>query len=308
MLRNYFTVALRNLHRNKAYALINILDLALSMTCGILIFTLVKHHLSFDDFHAHSDRVYRIVTELHRDIVAYNPSVPSPLGKHFRDDYTFGEKVARIATVRGQLITLKKGNKLEKFREEQGLAFTEPVFFEIFHYPLQQGNPQTALSEPNTAILTQRMAKKYFGGDDPIGKTFWLNNRIPFRVTGILKDLPANTDRRTEIYVSYPTLKAHDPWLAHETGGWDGIRDGMECYVRLRPSVSVAQVESVLPAYVKKYRPTSKNVHHYKLQPLAEVHFDGRYGGPMAKKNLWVLSLIGLFLLATACVNFINLA
>lgn len=308
MLRNYFTIALRNLQRNKAYALINILDLALSMTCGIFIFTLVTHHLSFDTFHPQADRIYRIVTELHRDNVAYNPFVPSPLGKHFRDDYTFGEKVARIATVRDQLITLKKGSELEKFKEDQGLAFTEPAFFEIFNYPLQQGHPKTALSEPNTAILTQRMATKYFGGENPIGKTFWLNNRIPFRVTGILANLPANTDRQTEIYVSYLTLKAHDPWLAHEIDGWDGIRDGVECFVRLRPSVSVAQVESVLPAYVKKYRPTSKNVHHYKLQPLAEVHFDSRYGGAMEKKNVWVLSLIGLFLLVTACVNFINLA
>ncbi|GAB3269719.1 ABC transporter permease [Larkinella harenae] len=308
MFLNYLTVAFRNLQRNKVYTFINGAGLALGMMCGILIFTLVKYHLSFDNFHEHSDRIYRVVTEMHRDNIGYSSSVPVPLGKNFRNDYTFGEKVARIVTVRDQLITLKTGGEPQKIKEEQGVAFTEPEFFEIFNYPLQEGNIRTALQAPNTVIMTERMARKYFGGANPVGRSFLLNNTILLQVTGILKDLPANTDRTAELFVSFPTLKKYDPWLADDIISWGGIRDGVECFVRLRPSVSVAQVESVLPAYVKKYRPTSKNVHHYKLQPLADVHFNARYGGAMEKKNLWVLSVIGLFLLVTACVNFINLA
>ncbi len=308
MIRNYFKIAFRNLLRSKGYTLINILGLALSMTCGILIFTLVRHHLSFDNFHAHPDRIYRIVTELHRDNIGYSRSVPSPLGKYFRNDYTFGEKVARIAAMPDELITLKKGSEPVKFKEKQGLAFTEPEFFEIFNYPLLQGNKKTALIEPNTAILTERMAKKYFGDEDPMGKSFWLNNTIAFQVTGILKNLPENTDRKTEIFVSWTSLKSYDPWLAHDIDGWGGIFDGVECFVLLRPGVSPSQVEKVFPAYVQKYRSNSKNVHHYKLQPLADMHFDARYQGIMEKRNLWVLSVIGLFLLITACVNFVNLA
>ncbi|GAB3999705.1 ABC transporter permease [Spirosoma daeguense] len=308
MLRNYVKIAFRNLQRNKGYTLINVLGLALSITCGILIFTLVNHHLSFDNFHANSDRIYRMVTEMHRDNIGYNNNVPSPLGKHFRNDYTFGEKVGRIIHIDDPLITLKEGSYVKKIKEEQGLAFTEPEYFDIFNFPMLDGTAKNALSEPNTAILTERIAKKYFGDENPIGKSFWLNNRISFRVTGLLKNLPANTEQKAEIFVSFPTLKTYDPWLAHDTDGWNGIRDGVSCYVLLRPSVSPAQVESVLPVYVKKYRPTSKNVHHYKLQPLSEVHFDARFGGAMEKKNLWVLAIIGLFLLITACVNFINLA
>ncbi|WP_080056356.1 ABC transporter permease [Spirosoma aerolatum] len=308
MIRNYLKIAFRNLQRNKGYTLINVAGLALSMTCGILIFTLVSHHLSYDNFHANADRIYRIVTEMHRDNIGYNHSVPSPLGKHFRNDYTFGEKVARIISVDDQLITLRNGTDFKKIKEEEGVAFTEPEFFDMFNFPLLEGDKKTALLEPNTAIMTERMAKKYFGDENPIGKTFWLNNRIVFRVTGILKDFPANTDRKNEIFVSYPTLKAYDSWLANDIDGWGGIRDGVECYIQLRPGISVAQVEGVMPAYVKKYRPTSKNVHHYKLQPLADVHFNAQYGGVMEKKNLWVLAIIGLFLLGTACVNFINLA
>lgn len=306
MLRNYFKIAFRNLLKNKGYTMINVWGLALSMACGILIFTLVRYHLSFDNFHEHPDRIYRIVTELHRDNIGYNPSVPSPLGKYFRNDYTFGEKVARIATMRDDLITVKKGNEPVKFKEKQGLAFTEPEFFEIFNYPLLRG--KTALTEPNTAVLTEQMAKKYFGDEDPIGKSFLLNNTINFQVTGILKNLPENTDRKVEIFVSWPTLQSYDPWLAHDIDGWGGIRDGVECFVLLRPGVSPAEVEKVFPPYVQKYRPNSKNVHHYKLQPLADMHFDARYRGVMEKRNLWVLSVIGLFLLVTACVNFVNLA
>ncbi|PLK42797.1 ABC transporter permease [Emticicia sp. TH156] len=307
MFKNYLKIAIRNLQRNKIYAIINILGLALSMSCGILIFALVKHHLSFDNFHHNSDRIYRIVTEQHRDNISYANSVPNPLGKAFRNDYTFGEKVARICTFDEQLITLKQGGEIKKFKDKQGVAFTEPEFFEIFNYPLLQGDRKTVLSEPNTAILTERAAKKYFGNESPINRTFKLDNRIEFKVTGVLKDLPANSDRKTEIYASYPTLKAYNEWFASDDS-WGGIASSMQCFVLMRPGVSIAEVEKVMPAYVKKYRPTSKNVHHYKFQPLAEMHFDARYGGPMDKKNLWVLSFIGLFLIITACVNFINLA
>jgi len=308
MLRSYAKIGWRNLARNKAYTTINVAGLALSMTCGILIFTFVKHHLSFDNFHQNSGRIYRIVTELHRDGIAYRSSVPSPLGGAFRNDYTFGEKVARVYTERDALITIKDKNETIKFKEADGLAFTEPEFFDIFNLPLIQGNKKTALTAPNTAVVTEAIAKKYFGSEDPIGQTFWLSNKIAFTITGILKNFPQNTDLRAGIFASYATLISYDRWLAHDTDGWGGIRDGMRCYTLLQPNVSPTEVESVLSAYVKKYRPTSKNVHQYKLQPLADVHFNAHYGGAISKQKLWILAVIGSFLLATACVNFINLA
>lgn len=307
MLRNYLKIALRNLVRNKAYASINIFGLALGMACGLLIFMLVKYHLSFDNFHAHSDRIYRIVTELHRDIVEYDPSVPSPLGKAFRDDYDFAEKVARVATYDDAVITINTGKEVKNFKQEGGFAFAERAYFDIFNFPLIKGNQQTALQEPNTAIITERLARTYFGDANPIDKTIRFGKNIDAKITGILKDLPENTLQKTEIFVSYSTLKQQEEWLAGDDA-WGGISGVMKCYVRLRPQVSVAQVERVFPAYVTKHRPTNTNVHHYKLQPLSDVHFDARYGGPMEKKNLWILSFIGVFLIVTACVNFINLA
>lgn len=307
MLSNYCKIAWRNLLRNKAYTAINVLGLALGMTCGILIFTLVSYHLDFDTFHPDSERTYRIVTEQHRDVISYTSGVPGPLGKAFRNDYTLGEKVARINTADEVLITIRDSRETRKFKEEAGVAFVETDFFDLFNFPMIQGDAKTALTQPNTAILTQRMAWKYFGDANPINKTFRLDNKVDFRVTGVLTDLPTNTDRKSKIFVSYNTLKQYDEWLASDDA-WGGINSSMECYVRLRPGVTPAQVEAVLSDYVTKYRPTNKNVHHYKLQPLADIHFNAQYGGVMTKTNLWVLSLIGLFLLLTACVNFINLA
>ncbi len=307
MLSNYLKTSLRNLRRNKTYAIINILGLALGMACGLLIFMLVKYHLSIDNFHAESDRIYRIVTEQHRDVISHTAGVPSPLGKAFREDYDFAEKVARIASEEDMTITVKDGDEIELFKEEGGVAIVEPEYFDIFNFPLIEGNMKTALVEPNTAIITERLAKKYFGDENPINKTFQFGDKIDAKITGILKDFPKNTDQKTEIFVSYPTLKQHNEWLAGDDA-WGGINSGMQCYVRLRPQVAVAQVEKVFPAYVTKYRPTSTNVHHYKLQPLDDIHFNADYGGTMTKRNLWVLAFIGIFLIVTACVNFINLA
>ncbi|MFD1140442.1 ABC transporter permease [Larkinella insperata] len=307
MIRNYFKIALRNLERKKAYTLINVSGLALGMTCGILIFKLISYHLNFDTFHPNADRIYRFVTEQHRETVSYKPNVPNPFGKVFRNDYTFGEKVARIASSNDVLISLRNGGQIQKFKENAGVAFVETDFFDIFNYPLLRGDFKTVLSEPNTAILTEKMAKKYFGDRNPINQTFRLDNKVQFRITGILKDLPVNTDRKTEIFLSYNTLKQYDEWMASDES-WGGMNSAMQCFVRLKPGVSPEQVEQVLPAYVKKYRPTSKNVHHYKLQPLADIHFNPRYGGTISKSNLWILGGIGFFLIITACINFINLA
>ncbi|MGV3560402.1 ABC transporter permease [Larkinella arboricola] len=307
MIRNYFQIALRNLERKKSYTFINVSGLALGMACGILIFMLISYHLSFDNFHANADRIYRFVTEQHRETVSYRPNVPNPFGKVFRNDYTFGEKVARIASSNDVLISLKTGGEIRKFKEDAGVAFAETDFFDIFNYPLLRGDFKTVLREPNTAILTERMARKYFGDQNPINQTFHLDNKVQFRITGILKDLPVHTDRKTEIFLSYNTLRQYDEWMASDES-WGGMNSAMQCFVQLKPGVSPAQVEEVLPAYVKKYRPTNKNVHHYKLQPLADIHFNPRYGGAISKSNLWVLACIGFFLIVTACINFINLA
>ena len=308
MLKNYLKIALRNLKRSKSYAFINILGLALGITCAILIFMLVRYHLSFDNFHANSDRIYRVVTEFHNETVSLQSGVPSPLGKAFRNDFTFAEKTARIINYDNELISLPNSKDNQKFEEENGVAFAEPEFFDIMNYPLLQGDKKTALSEPNSAIVTEAIAQKYFGKTKAIGQTIRVDNKINYKITGILKNLPVNSDRKQEIYLSYINLKDKNEWIAKDDS-WMGVYSESECYVLLKEGVTQATVEKALPSLSKKYYPPKDaSGWQFKLQPLSDIHFNAELGGYMEKKNLWALSFIGIFLIITACVNFINLA
>jgi putative ABC transport system permease protein len=304
MYKNYVTTAWRNILRKKSSAAINILSLTLGTTCALLIFSLVTYHLSFDDFHADTDRIYRFVTEEHSDQIEYEASVPPPFGKYFREDYTFSEQVARLCTSEDELITITENDESRKFNET--ISFAEPEFFKIFNFPLITGDQKTILVDANTAILTGRFAKKYFGDESAIGKVIRLNNKIDFVITGVLQDLPTNSDIKTEIYFSYSTVKQYNEWLASDDG-WGGITSSVQTFTKLKTGVNPSDVEAAIQAYVKKYRAKSKNVHHYKLQPLNDVHFNARYSGVMSKTKIWVLSLVGALLVLTAGLNFINL-
>ena len=309
MIKNYFKIAWRNLQRNKAYATINVIGLSLGIACGILIFTLVSYHLSFDTHHKNKDRVYRLVTEWHDETVGHSAAVPQPLGKAFRNDYTFAEKTARAVDFENTLISLPGEKEVKKFEEEQGVVFVEPDFFDILDFPLVKGNKATALRQPNQSLVTQKIAKKYFGSiDNALGKTIKLENKTDFIITGILKDLPPNTDRRQEIYLSYENLKDRNPWVASDSS-WGGVYSGSQCYTLLKPSVTAAQVNKALPQTVKKfYKDREVKVWQFKLQPLADIHFNPDFNGYADKKYLWALFFIGIFLIITACVNFVNLA
>jgi len=307
MIKNYFKIAWRNLSRNRSYAFINIVGLSLGIACAILIFTLVSYHLSFDTYHTNKDRVYRLVTEFHDETTGHSPAVPQPLGKAFRTEYSFSEKTARVVDYENTLITLQ-GSDNKKFMEESGVVFAEPAFFDILDFPLVKGNPKTVLVQPNEALVTEKIAKKYFGKEEAMGKTIRLNNNINFIITGILKDIPPNTGRRQEIYLSYSNLRAHSAWLASDSS-WGGVYSGSQAYTLLKPGITAAQVNKALPQTVNKYY-TGRDVKvwQFKLQPLADIHFNPDFDGYADKKYLWALFFIGLFLIITACVNFINLA
>lgn len=306
MFKNYFKIAWRNIIRNKVYTTINIVGLSLGIACSILIFVLVSYHLSFDNFHHNKERIYRVVTEFHQDQISRTQGVPSPLAKALRNDYTFAEKVARIVHYGGDVISIPDKNK--KFREDW--AIVQPSFFDIFNFPLIQGDVKTALKDPNTAIITQKIAKKYFGNENPIGKIIRIDDRANLKITGVLKDKPQNTDIGQEIFVSDQNLKDFSKWLASDDS-WGGVSSGCQCFVLLKSGVTPANVESVFPSLKKKYYANNTDAikqDWFKLQPLADIHFNTDYDGYVNKKYLWALALIGLFLIVTACVNFINLA
>ena len=317
MLRNYFSaghsvkIAFRNLRNRKAYAIINIAGLSLGIACGILIFTVVSYHLSFENFHKNKNRVYRITSDyLYPDGIEHQPGVPGPLGKAFRNDYAFAEKTARVMSFGNALISLPGETTIKKFNEENGVAFAEPEFFDVFTFPLLVGD-KNALSEPDNALITEQLAKKYFGDDNAIGKIIrysYATSSHDFKIAGILKNIPANTFRNQEIYVPFVNLKDRSPRLAREDN-WGSVSGNMQCFILLNQHTSKASAEKVLPAFNKKYNtPGDAKLTRYNLQPLSDIHFNTDYDGYADKKYIWALAFVGIFLIITACVNFINLA
>ncbi|HPH85696.1 MAG TPA: ABC transporter permease [Ferruginibacter sp.] len=308
MFQNYIKLAWRNLKRNRSYAMINIAGLSLGIACSILIFALISYHLNFDRFHHNRDRIYRLVTEWHDFEVNYSGAVPAPLGKEVRTAYSFSEKTARVISYEGVLISVREKGTLQKFEEDNGVAYVEPTFFDILNFPLIKGNIKSALNDPNTAIITEKMAKKYFGHSDPIGKIITVDNKSNFTITGILKDIPTNTDLRQEIYLSYQNLKDKQAFLASDSS-WAGVYSGSQCFTLLKPGVNVAEANRQLQTIVPKYfTGRDLKVWKFKLQPLSDIHFNIDFGADVNKKYLWAFFFIGLFLIITACVNFVNLA
>lgn len=308
MIRNYWKIAIRSLKRNKVYTLTNVFGLTLGITCTIFIFSLVKYHLNVDTFHTKKDRIYRIVTENHLEQTVYSPGGPPPVGKAFREDYTFAEKVARVYVRRERLISLPLSPDKQKFQVEEGIAFAEPDFFHILDFPLTQGNKNTVLTEPKTALVTERIAKRFFGETDPIGKIIRLDNKLDFRIDGVLQDLPDNTDRRQEIYLSFSSLKDYNPWAGNDDN-WLSYADEMQSFVLLKPGVLPAKVNEAFRAFSNKYYDGNYvKEWQFRLQPLSDIHFNPDFDGKISKTNLWVLSFIAVFLIITASVNFVNLA
>lgn len=308
MLKNYLKIAWRNIRRNKSFTIINILGLTLGLTCALLIFALVHYHFSFDNFHKHQERIYRLVTEWQDDVVDHSAGVPSPLGKAFRDDFSLDKYTARSINFRDMLVTLSGTVDKKKFNEESTIAYTEPAYFSIFTFPILKGESAEVLTDPNTAIITEKIAKKYFGDSNPLGQVIKVNNNTDFTVKAVLQDLPNNTDLQSEIFLSFANLKDRDPELARDDA-WNGVYSGTQCYTLLKEGISADVVEKALRQTSEKHYPgRDAKVWNFKLQPLRDIHFNPVYNGAVNKNYLYALLFIGLLLLSTACINFTNLA
>ena len=304
MFKNYMKLAWRSLIKRKGFALINISGLALGFGCSLLIFLFVGYHLRYDNFHKNSDRIYRVVTEQHRDDISYTASVPPGFAEAFRNDYGFAEKVANIASWENELISGLVDDETKQFQED--IAFTEADFFDILSFPLLEKISDRSLLEPNTAYITRNAAQRLFPDKNPLGETFVLSNRETIQVIGLLEDLPSTTVIAADFFISYKTLGPYSEFLANQS--WGGIDHSLQCFALLQPNQDIGDIEAVLPELVQKHRPTSKNVHHYKMQPLSDIHFNANYAGSIDADLLWIFSLIGFFLIAAACINFINIS
>lgn len=309
MLKSWLLTACRTLIRNKEYSFINIGGMAVSIASCLILFSVIRYELSFDTFHKNRNRIYRVTTEV-RDSegMNYGPGIPAPLPDALRLDFPQLEEVATIFSVpNSQIDVLDEQRKEEvKFREERGVFYAEPQFFRTFDFGWLYGSPD-ALLEANTVVLTQETAERYFGNwRNAIGKVIEYNNRLILKVSGILRNVQTTTDFPLKVVISFKTRGQEDQL-------WGSSSSRRQCYILLDEHTSAEQIETLLPAFVKKHHPTDSQISlNYALQPLKDVHFDGRYGNfngrTAGRTTLLSLGMIGVLLIITASTNFINMA
>ncbi|WP_346320523.1 ABC transporter permease [Chitinophaga sp. YIM B06452] len=321
MFYNYLKIALRSLNRKLSFTLLNVAGLAVGIAAALLIFVVIRHELSYEDFHSKKDRIYRVasraVSRSNGEMVTMSGGVPLILPQTFRNDFPQFEKVAAVWYLgQGQIyIPGKNGHDEKRFLEsESSLIWAEPNLFGIFDYTWLAGNA-SALERPNTTVISESIARKYFGGtNEAMGRTIQLfSYRIPFEVTGVYKDPPNNTDLRMKIVFSYSTFIGSTKFTSEE---WRNISGNSVCYVLMREGQPAEAVQRQLPAFVKKYynedARNTPNTTELILQPLKEIHTSKLlgpfYGTKFTRRELFTISMIGVFLLVVACINFINLA
>ncbi len=316
MIRNYIKTAWRNLMRNKSYAAINITGLAIGVAACLLIFLIVQFETSFDNFHTKKDHIYRVGTNFSGpDGEHFSSGTPLPIAEGLRLDFPQLKLVATIFQNDGSHYSIGnagKGEPVKKFREDLSY-YAEPQFFQMFDFGWLAGDKKTALSEPNTVVLTQDEATKFFGDwHDAIGKIIRYENKRDLKVTGILKNTPPNTDIPLKLVVSYATTQLKDGDYYGNQKDWVSTFGDHECFVVLPDNLSPERFNTDLKAFVKKHKPADYAKDGFKLQALNDMHYNtdvnvfGRH--QFSKQLINVISMIGVFLLVIACVNFINLA
>ncbi|NCD71081.1 ABC transporter permease [Mucilaginibacter agri] len=313
MIPNFFKIAWRNIIRQKAYTLINIIGLGSGVAVCLIIFVLIQFHLSFDYFHEKKDRIYRLLTEYHhadsKDIF-YGSGISAAIPQGLHVDMPTLKEIAPIYNnFDDQILVLNAAGETEKkFKETSGVFATTPAFFKIFDFPLLAGT-SASLKDPNNALITKETAEKYFGNwKNAMGKTLKWNDKDVVKITGVLATVPKNTDFQLKLVIAMGTGFTAGYATSKD---WNSTNNSFGCYVLLPSNVSQAYLTSRLRALVKKNH-TDGITDSEIAQPLKDVHFDVQSGdysnksiSPQMIKMLW---LIALFILIIACVNFINLA
>ncbi len=303
-------IALRNLWKYKSYTAINIFGLSIGLASCILIFIFVRHQLSFDKDFANGDRIYRVVTDWkYADGNEFHSSgTPMPLPAVFRNDFSQFEKVAAIKQD-GGIIKVKAQAGKSEIKDSESVFYAEPSFFEIFDYKWLNGNPNQSLTAPYTVVLSEKLANKYFGDwHKAVGNSINFNADKDFKVTGIIKDNPQNSSFPLGIIFSNASFNSKN------IKDWGSVSSSWECYVLLKKGISVTELAKPLAQHLNKYeneKDAPGKVNH-TFQPLDDIHHSEDYGNFANQntpyKQIVGLGIIGLFLLLTACINFINLA
>ena len=316
MLRNYFKTALRNLWRSKGFSAINIVGLAIGLSTCLLILIFVMDETSYDRFNAKADRIYRVDGDIkfggNHFILAV---APAPTGPALLRDYPEIEKEVRFRMTGGRFI--KKGD--QKIRED-AVVLADSTLFDVFSLPMIAGDPHTALLDAHTVVITERMAKKYFDAVDVAGRTLLMDDSIPYRVTGVIRDLPAQCHFHYDFFVSMTESKEAkdmDQWLSNNFNTYIVLRKGAD------PKRLEAKFGQLITKYVAPELRAAVNVSvddffkagnsvGFSLTPLTAIHLHSNKTAELGSNGnvqyVYIFSAVAAFILLIACVNFMNLS
>ncbi len=307
MIKNYLKVSIRNLLKHKGYAFINILGLAVGIAASVLIFLYITNEMSYDKFHEKADRTYRITADWSNkgDSRIHQLGTPFILAQTIREKYPQVEAITQLSGPLGDVIVRYRDNA---FKETEAFC-AEPSFFDVFSFPLLKGNPETSLKDPNMLVMTQSLAKKYFGDEDPMGKTIEMQasgDKLFFQITGVMEDIPQNSHFRFDMLISMKTV------YPEPSMGWTW--NNYTTYVTLQEAVTQSLMEEKLVEIDKvHFRGGAEHIPWiWTLEPLTRIHLHSdlvtgnQPNGSMAYVRLF--TIVAVLILLIAGINFVNLA
>jgi predicted permease len=323
MIKNYLKIAWRNLLRHKAYSAINIAGLTVGIAASLLIFIVVNYELSYDKFQKNYDRIYRIVTVTKNSdgSEGHNPGIPSPAYDALKTDFPQFAKIAALSASSGNQVTVLGNDpgsdvtlskKFITSNTSTSIVFTHPAYFDMFQANWIAGDAKT-LSEPGNAVIDKPSAIKYFGDwKNAMGQFLKLDNNVLLKVSGIVEEMPANSDFPIKLFASYETLK-NNPGNYNYYPEWGSLSSNHQVYVMLPKNVNATDIQSQMAGFVKKhYKEGRPGERMHVLQPLENIHFDSRFGNlgdhSTSKSILGTLGFIAVLIIVMASINFINLS
>ncbi|MFQ5772352.1 MAG: ABC transporter permease, partial [bacterium] len=308
MFKSYFKIAFRSLLKYKGSSFVNIIGLAVGFSCSIIIFLYLQNELTYDSYHENADRIYRISSTFVTSGEPVRFAIASPaLGPRLKEEFPEVEEYVRIITL-PQMLFVQKERDIIFYEEHVVLA--DPSVFKVFTYEFVKGNPATCLNEPQSIVLTEELAKKYFGKEDPIGKILNVDNDDDMKVTGVIKAPPQNSHLLIDAIASYSS--------------WDGSKEALTwpmfeivgfTYVLFPENYDLATFYEKWPAFYEKYCAKDGERYGQVFEPNFIKLEDIRYGSmPFrgdvevgSRSYLYAFFFIGIFILVLACINTINM-
>ncbi len=315
MIRNYIKTAFRTLIKNKGFTAINVFGLALGLAACLLIVFYVFDELSYDRYNVNADRIYRVNEDLKLgdNKVQYAVCMP-PLAQTLKNDFPQVENAVRLKAGGGMHVKKENENILE-----YNMIFADPSIFDVFTLPVIYGNKATALSEPNTVVITESTAKKYFNRVDVVGQNLITDDNHAMKITAVIKDIPQQSHFHADFILSmasFPDSRSNE-WL----------RSDYNTYVLMRPGADYKKLEAQFPQLLRRYSgdqmqaelkmsydkfEQSGSYFRMNMIPLTDIHLHSNQTGELSANGttqyVYIFSVIAIFILLIACVNFMNLS